>query len=247
MRSLPELAIPLAATVLWTAALIVDPGPFSPGSVLLIGLSLLATSAVGVIGVLLVGGRWAHRMAVASIAGTFVIAIIRDVDVWWTAGVIVSSLATIVLFLPTTTRRIRKLPAAAGPPTRAVLVPVILLGAPFALGLAAWDTMSWATLSVGLTAPVAALWYARVFPGGLYVVRFAWPGIALALAPLQTLPVAILSVAFGLIVLVVAWHPSVKVAFHPPTESGTSYSIPPELAPQEILDAARIDDTGRRR
>lgn len=241
------LMIPLAATVLWTAALIVDPGPFSPGSVLLIGLSLLATSTLGVIGVLLVGGRWAHRTAVASIAGTLVIAVIRDVDVWWAAGVIASSLAAIVLFLPTTTRRIRKLPAAAGPPTRAVLVPLILLGAPFALGLTAWDTMSWATLTVGLTAPLAALWYTRVFPGGLYVVRFAWPGIALVLAPLQTLPAAILSVTLGLIVLIIAWHPSVKVAFHPPTESGSSYSIPPELAPQEILDAAHIDDTGRRR
>ncbi len=107
--------------------------------------------------------------------------------------------------------------------------------------------MSWATLTVGLTAPLAALLYTRVFPGGLYVVRFVWPGIALVLAPLQTLPAAILSVALGLIVLVIAWHPSVKVAFHPPTESGSSYSIPPELAPQEILDAARIDDTGRRR
>ena len=81
----------------------------------------------------------------------------------------------------------------------------------------------------------------------LYVVRFVWPGIALVLAPLQTLPAAILSVALGLIVLIIAWHPSVKVAFHLPTESGSSYSIPPELAPQEILDAARIDDTGRRR
>lgn len=241
------LVIPLAATILWTTALIVDPGPFSAGSVLLIGLSLLATSAVGVIGILLVGGRWAHRTAVASIAGTFVIALIRDVDVWWIAGVIASSLAAIVLFLPTTIRRIRKLPAATGPPTRAVLVPLILLGAPFALGLTAWDTMSWATLSVGLTAPVAALWYTRVFPGGLYVVRFVWPGMAIALAPLQTLPAALVSVALGLIVLVVAWHPSVKVAFHPPTESGASYSIPPELAPQEILDAARIDDAGRRK
>ena len=42
-----------------------------------------------------------------------------------------------------------------------------------------------------------------------------------------------------------AWHPSLKVAFDPPTESGSTYAIPPELAPQDILDAAQIDDHGK--
>ena len=241
------IAMPLAASLVWTAALIVDPGPLAPGNVLLVGLALISTSAVGVIGILLAGSRWAHRTAIASVAGTFAIAIIRDVDIWWTAGVVASSLAAIVLFLPATTWRIRKLPAAAGPPARAVLLSLVLLAAPFALGLAAWDTTSWATLILGLTAPLAALWYARVFPGGLYVVRLLWPGMAFGLAPFQDLTAALVSIAFGVIVLVIAWHQSVEIAFHPAVESGTAYSIPPELAPQEILDAARIDDKGRRK
>lgn len=211
------------------------------------GLGLIATSAVGVIGILLVRSRWAYRAAIGSVTGTLVIAVLRDVDGWWTAGLIASSLAAVVLFLPATTGRIRKLPPAAGPPARAVIMPLILLGAPFALGLAAWGTANWATLTLGLAAPLAALWYTRVFPGGLYVVRFVWPGMAFALAFYQSLPAALVSIALGLTVVAIAWHPSVKVAFHPLRETGTAYAIPPELAPGEILDAARIDDTGRQK
>lgn len=239
--------MPLVATLVWTIALIIDPGPLVPGSVLLVGLALIATATVGIIGVHLVGGRWALRTAIASVIGTVPVAIFRDIDIWWSVGVIASSLAGMVLFLPSTTGRIRKLPAAAGPPARAVLLPLLLLGAPYPLGLAAWDTANWATLTLGLTAPLAALWYARVFPGGLYVVRFVWPGMAFALAFYQSLPSTLVSIALGLIILTIAWHPSVKVAFHPPRETGSAYAIPPELAPKEILDAARIDEAGRRK
>ncbi|MEX2652511.1 MAG: hypothetical protein WD473_08735, partial [Acidimicrobiia bacterium] len=100
---------------------------------------------------------------------------------------------------------------------------------------------------VGLTAPLAALWYSRVLPGGLYAVRIIWPLITIGLALLQPAPVAIVSVVTAIVVLAMAWRPEVEVAFHPPRETGRGYPIPPELVPKEILDAAELDEKGRRR
>jgi hypothetical protein len=55
--------------------------------------------------------------------------------------------------------------------------------------------------------------------------------------------IAVLVVAVG---TVLAWRPDVAVAFHPVVEKGTSFAIPTELAPKEILDEAGIDETGKR-
>jgi hypothetical protein len=51
----------------------------------------------------------------------------------------------------------------------------------------------------------------------------------------------------ALAVLILAWHPSVKVSFHPPREVGSVFPIPPELAPSEIREAAHLDERGRAR
>jgi hypothetical protein len=139
------------------------------------------------------------------------------------------------------------LPAAFGPPERAVLIPLILLGFPTLLGFAAWDEQAATTLVVGLTAPIAAIWYSRVLPGGLLAVRILWPALAIGLAVTLGLAPGVTSLVGGALVAVLAWHPSVKVAFHPPREKGTAYAIPPELAPPEVLDAARLDEKGRPR
>ena len=77
------------------------------------------------------------------------------------------------------------------------------------------------------------------------MVRLIWPLAAVGLAFTQWLAPAIVSVVSGIAVAVLAWHPSVAVAFHPPREVGTVYPIPPELAPREVLDSADLDEHGR--
>jgi membrane glycosyltransferase len=96
-----------------------------------------------------------------------------------------------------------------------------------------------------LAAPLAALWFARVFPGGLVAIRILWPALALGLAFTQWLAPAMVSLLGGVVIGVLAWHPTVAVAFHPPRERGTVYPIPPELAPREVLDSADLDERGR--
>jgi hypothetical protein len=236
---------PLLAALAWAAALAIDPGPFAPASVLLMMVGVLGMATVGMVGLTVTGGRWAHRTSLAALAAMFIVAVARPVDVLWVLALTVTALAAVALLAPPLTGAIRRLPAAAGPPPRAVLIPLLLIGFPFALGLAAWDEPSTGTSIVGLTAPLAALWFARVFPGGLLAVRVVWPAVAFALAFTQWLAPAIVSLCGGAIIAILAWDRTVSVAVHPPRERGTVYPIPPELAPREVLDSADIDERGQ--
>lgn len=237
----------MAASIAWTVALMAEPGSFEAWSVFLIGFGLLVMALVSVVGIVLVGGRWAHRLGLVTLAATLVIAAIRPIDAFWYAGLVLSAAGAASMFLPGVTSRVRKRPAAASPPWRAAAVPLILISAPFAIGVAGYAAEAWVGLVISLTAVAAALAYARVIAGGLIAARVVWPVIALSLGLTMGFPAALISVGLGITVGLLAWHPSVKVAFHPPREVGTSYPIPPELVPPDILDRARLDERGRRR
>ena len=244
--TVPVLACtPLVAALLWALALGMDSGPLAPGSVLLIVTGLLGLTTVGMVGVTVTGGRWAHRTLLAAVAAMLVLGVVRPIDGLWGLALASTLIAAIAVLSPALVASLRRLPVATGPPTRAVLLPLLLIGIPFPLGISAWDETSPGTLIVGLSAPLTALWFARVFPGGLYAVRIIWPVLAVGLSFTQWWAPAIVSVVSGAAVAVLAWHPSVRVAFHPPREVGTVYPIPPELAPREVLDSAELDEHGR--
>lgn len=240
-------SLPLIAALVWTGALIEDADVFGAPGTLLVGVGLLATATVSVVGMVVSGGRWAHRLALVGIGMTLIVAFFRPVDTLWMIGLITSALAIPALFSPTVTSRIRRLPAAAGPPPAAVAIPSLALTAPFLIGISLGEGSAWAGLIVGLSALLAAFLFARVVPGGLVAVRVVWPGLALGLSPFLELPAGVVAGLLAVAVAVLAWRSDVKASFHPPTEAGTAYPIPPELAPEEILDAAQLDDKGRRR
>ena len=240
-------SVSLVAALIWVGAFVVDPGPLVPGSVLLTTVGLLGVTTVGLVGMTVTGGRWAHRMCLGSVGAMAVLAVIRPIDTLWVTALLLTVLAGVALLSPALLGYLRRLPPATSPPLRAVMIPLLLIGIPYLLGLAAWDEPSAGTLVVGLAAPPSALWYARVLPGGLYVVRIIWPALAIGLAFTQWLAPALVSALSGLSVALLAWHPTVKVAFHPPREVGSVYPIPPELAPGEVLDSANLDERGRPR
>lgn len=244
--SLPS-ATPLVAALLWVTALLNDPEPLAPGSVLLVGVGLLGLATVAVVGMIVTGGRWARRTGLVVLALTVVIASIRPIDPIWIAALTATVVSGVALFSGAVTRSIRKLPAATGPPRRAVMVPLILIGLPFLLGLASWDQPTAGAMIVGLSGPIAAFWYARVLPGGLLAVRALWPALAIGLSITMGLAPGAVALMGGVLVAVLARHPSVKHAFHPPRDVGTSFPIPPELAPREVLDTANLDERGRPR
>lgn len=236
-----------AAALVWVVALIVDNTPFQPAPAFLIGLGLLAMSTVATVGMIVVGGRWAHRLGLASIAMTAIVAVVRPIDVIWMVAVSVSALALGALVSPPLLASIRRLPSASGPPPRAVLPALSLLAAPCLLGLAGNEADVWALLTVGVSAPIVAFAYSRVLPGGLLAIRLLWPLLAIALTPWLGVWAGAVSVALAVAVAALSWHSSVKASYHPPREVGTTFPIPPELAPPEVLDAADIDDSGRPR
>jgi len=238
---------PLLAGLAWTGALLADPASWDDAAVFLVGLGLLTSMTVAITGMLLSGGIWARRTAFGVLAGCLIVAVARPIDPWWVIAVVLTAIAIGSLFSTPVRALTRRLPTASGPPERAVLMTVLLISVPLLLGLASWQGAGWAALVVGLTAPIAGLWYSRVLPGGLYVARYGWPAAALGLSLLQIWPGSGASAALGALVFLIGRDPSVKVAFYPPTQSGSTYAIPPELAPQEVLDAAEIDDRGRRR
>lgn len=240
-------AATLFAAVIWTVALIAESGALRPVQVTAVGVGLLTSSAVGLVGMVLVGGRWARRLSLLSVAATVPLAVVRPIDPLWAVALTASAIGGVSLFHPRVTARVRKLPAAAGPPSSAVVLAVGLLGAPYLIGMAAIRSAGWAVLVVALTAPAAAFAYSRVVPGGLWAVRVVWPALAVSLAPPLGLPAGAVSVALGLSAAALAWHPSVKTAYHPPREAGSTFPIPPELTPRQILDAADVDERGRRK
>ena len=245
MRVALLASTPLLAALIWAVALAVDPGPLAPGSVLLMMVGLLSLATVGMVGLTVTGGRWAQRTSLAALAAMAAVAVVRPIDGWWALGLAATVVAAVTYLVPPLTAALRRLPPAAGPPLRAVLVPLLLIGFPFPLGLAAWDAPGPGLMAVGLTAPLAAFWFARVLPGGLFGVRIVWPALAVGLAFTLELWPALVSVCGGLGIAALAWHPSVGVSFHPPRERGTVYPIPPELAPREVLESAELDEKGR--
>jgi len=247
VKSIALSVMPLGTALFWVAAMLSDPGPYDPGAVLLIGVGLLATSTVAVVGLVLVGARWARRMAYASVGSTFILATLIPLDTLWVIGALAGFATVIALASPAVTAGVRRLPSATGPPQRSVLLTLVLLGTPLALGLVSWTGANTATLVVGLSAPLTAFWYSRVLPGGLYLARYVWPAFAIGLALVQPTGAAVGSLGLGALVAGIAFHPSVKAAFYPARETGTAFAIPPELVPPEVLDEAHIDDHGRSR
>lgn len=234
------------ATLAWTVALLVDPTPLNAVPAVLVGLGLLAMSTVAMVGMIASGGRWSHRLGLLAIAFTVVLAIVRPVDVIWYISLAVTALALLALLSPRVTRSIRKLPSASGPPPRAITAPLILLATPAILGFLGNQAEPWALLIVGFTAPSVAWIYSRVLPGGLLTIRLIWPVLAITLTPWLGWWAGSATVVIAGAVAALSWNKSVAASYHPPHEVGSSVRIPPELTPPEILDAAQIDDKGRR-
>lgn len=239
------MASPLLAALVWALVIAIEPAPLDPGGALLAGGGLLIMATVGVVGMVVTGGRWARRLSIGVVAGGYLVASLRPVDAAWITALAVNSVAAAVLFLPAVTRHIRKLPAAAGPPPRAALIPLLLISVPFLLAMASVGKAGMAAFAVSLAALVTAFWYSRVLPGGLVAVRVIWPLVGLVMAWPLGLPSGLVSASAAVAVAVLAWTRESGVAFHPLEERGTTVPVPPELVPREVLDAADLDDGGR--
>jgi hypothetical protein len=237
-------ATPMLAVLIWLGAIMLDPGPYHPNSVLLTGVGWLLLTTVATVGLVLVGGRWALRTLIVVLGTTLWVGAVIPLSPWSMAGLAATALGLILFLSPRQHRLVRKLPSAGGPPARSVIVTLLALGLPLALGLIPADANSW-VIVMAFWGPLAALLYSRTIPGGLAAMRFGLIAASLALAAFMPIPHAIVAVLVSAAITATAWSSDVALAFRPLIEKGTSYAIPPELAPKEILDRAGIDEKGR--
>lgn len=238
-------ALLIAATGTWTLVLGRGLPARDDSAIILIALSLWVATVASVTGMLVVRGRWARRLGLAVTGGHALVSLVAPTDAFWGAAAVLSAGTAVAIAGPWLDGHIRARPAASGPPTRAVLVPLILVSVPLAAGLTGGGGVI--GLVVGWGALVAAYWFIRVLPGALVVVRVVWPAFALATAWPLGWPAGAVVVALSGVVTVIAWHSSIRASVVSLVERGSVVPIPPELAPPEILDAADIDDRGRPR
>lgn len=244
---LAAAAIVLAALG-WALSLTFGDGPLSESAAALLAADLLLVATVVAVGVVWSRGRWTRRMAALLVVVGAAIGVPQKADGWWIGAVAATGLAVLAVAGPWLGRWLRKSPRSDGPPSRSValLLGLLLLPglvaatAPGGVALAGW-------LLAGFAAPAAWL-YARARTPALWAIRALLPLLGLAAA--VTLGWAGgLVLGTGVVTLTaLAWSREALAAAMPPvTAQAGVVPIPPELTPTEVLEAAGLDDRGRRR
>lgn len=235
-----------ASAVTWAGiGSITDVYPTSSSFIL--GAGLLLISAVSIVGMVAGAARWALRLALSSAAAMVALGLVFPLTPWTVAAMAFAGAAGAGLAGTGFDGLIRKRPPADGPPARSVLLSLLLLIAPPVWALLSPDGLGvWPLIAAVVTWGTMA-WYVKAAPGALVAVRVVSPLILAVAAFAAGLPVGALIAlaAAGLVAL--AWTVDARIAVQPLAEPGTTVSIPPELAPRDVLDAAGIDDRGRRR
>jgi hypothetical protein len=233
------------ASVLGAIRLAVDPDPFEAGAAALLAVGALALTIASLVGLVVARSRWARLTGLLLAllwVGVFAVSPIDPL------GVVVLAVATAAAAAyagPWAARWARRLPRADGPPTAAVVALLGLLATPVAVALASADGLHAAGWGLAIWSPAAAWALSRGLTVGLWAVRVAHPLAALGAAALTGLPGGAAVALWGLVPAIAAWHRSVADAVAA-LEPVASVPMPPELAPAEVLEAAGIDDRGRR-
>ena len=222
------------------------PEPFAVSSAVLFSAGLAILTVVAVSGTLLARGRWARHLG--TIVALAWIGVGAVVDTPWGNAVIVVGAAALAANLgPWLGRWLRRLPSTDGTPPAAVIALLALLLAPPAIAVAGPGgvaTVSWAFAAWSV---LLALALARTTPGALTAARLAHPTAAMAASIVVGFPTAIPILLSAAVVSVLCWRRDLAVAIAPiMPRAGQALRIPPELAPPEVLEAAGVDDSGRR-
>lgn len=244
-RAVLAAAILFASALAWAGRLLLGPGPFAAGPASLLAADLVVLAAVAVVGVLVAGSRWAHRLGMAVVAAGAGLGIVLPVDAGWVAALALSAAA--LALAPALRAAVRRLPAADGPPPSAVALPLLLAVVPAITG-AAFPTgltpLAWTAVA---GSAVATAWYAKAWPGAVTAVRVLAPAAVASGAIGAGVPAGLVMVATAVGIALLAWSSGVRLAARPLVTAGRAVSIPPELAPAEVLEAAGLDERGRRR
>ena len=215
MRTLPGLfvvaGLALAAGAVWGITLIVSGGPAAQ----VLGLTILAASVVGSVGMILSRGRWSLVYTRLVLVGLTALALVVQPAGW----VVATGLATVSLLLtllPWGRAGIRKLPPAEPIPEPAV---VLALGLPALPGLAALGDLTagleagsgWLYAFAGL-AWALAFAYARAWQPALWLIRLVLGPAAIALGFAIGGAAGLIAAGGALVLVVIAWSNQTRLA-----------------------------------
>jgi hypothetical protein len=236
----------LAASIAWSVRLIGDPAPFSSGPAAMVAVVAIGMSLIAAAGLLLARGRWALWLVGAIVVTQLALAATVDLS---TTGIVIAAAAAAVQLtaaLAAARTWTRNTPNPQGAPPLAVWLLLALLGFPALVAAANADGIAVTAVVGAALVATAAVIYSRAGVPALWALRALAPaGAALAVAT-TPLPGSLLVATAGLGLAGVSWSPIIRSAAAPLAPS-PGYKIPPELTPREILDAAGLDEQGRRR
>ena len=190
------------STLLWALRLALPGNLISPQSAVLFALDLLVVATVAITGLLVAHGRWAKRLGWVTLAMHGVAAAISDPDTLWWFALIASAVTAAAWAGPWLRGWVRLLPAAAGPPSRAVLLVLGLVLVPAVVALTNPSGPGWQGWLLAIGALGLAFFYARAVVPALWLLR-------VGLIPLS-LPAVIAAppwgaVALGAMVIALTW------------------------------------------
>lgn len=235
----------LAAAVTWGVA-VAGSSRWDESSAVVFGVVIIVAAAVAIVGMVAGASRWAFRLAVGLSAALVAAGLTMPLT---TPIVLAMGLAALALAgLGGTAMRgmIRQRPAADGPPPNSVTLGLLLLLSPGVWAFVTRTGMNSAALAAAVLCWVGMAVYLKATPVSLVTARIALPVSLGVLAAFSGWPTGALIASTAVGAGALAWTVEARIAVEPLARPGSTVPIPPELAPRDVLDAAGIDDRGRR-
>ena len=238
----------LLASIGWALVLMFGSGPLAVSTAALLATDLLILGTVIAVGVVFSRGRWTRPTAFLLLGGQAVLGVFFDVSGWWIGAVVVSALGVGAVAGPWLGGWLRKLPPADGPPPKAVIMGLGLVGLPALVAITAPGGVPLGGWLLSGCAVAAAWAYSQAWLPALWAVRGAIPVLGVVAVAGLSWPGA-LALGLGVAVFTaLAWSPEVRQAALSQAAAPVDLvPIPPELAPPEVLEAAGLDGRGRPR
>lgn len=239
----------VAASVLLLVRLSGGTEDLAAGPAMLLGLDLVLLSLVAAAGLVIARSAWARATGMLIALAPLSLLVIdpdRGLLIWVTAGFSVLTLA--MLLSPGVARWVGTSDKDSGPPRAAVALLTGLLLSPAVSAAASPSDTTIPLWFLAAAGPLVAIGYSRASIGAVWAARIATVPLCLAAAITAPLAGGLLVIGYGLVITTLSWRRSVVLATAPLTAlPSPGYRIPPEMAPAEVLEAADLDESGRRR
>ncbi|MDF1594534.1 MAG: hypothetical protein P1T08_00365 [Acidimicrobiia bacterium] len=237
----------LAAAAAWTLTLAFGEPTIGSSAAAVAAIDLLLVTVTAIVGIVVARARWARRYALVIICFMGAMALTMQISNNWIVALALTGLAVVAVTGPSLDGYLPER-SVAGPPPKAVALPLLLLLFPGVAAFASGSPVSVAAWLVIGGTPVVAWAYGKAYVAGLWAARVAVPIAAMAMMwSLDPWSMVLLSAAVaGEFWLAWSGEAALAIDVSDQIRLARSIPIPPELTPPEVLAAAGVDEHGMR-